>query len=460
MKNIKDKRNKILIAEDSPTQAEQLKYILEKHGYKVIVTKDGREALEKTIKHRPDLVISDIIMPDINGFEFCKKVKSDKHTLNIPVILLTSLSNSEDVIKGLECGADNFLTKPFNETYLLTHIEQILANRNLDDNEQIMVGVKIFLGGQQRIINANQQQMFTLLMSTYEAAAQRNNELEKTQLELKILNEQLEELVDERTEKLTQEINSRKLAELEINQKNEELKKNNAEKDMLFSIIAHDLRAPFNGFIGLTEVMLEDATTFTAAQLNNYSQRLNDSAHNLYQLLENLLEWAQIQKQTITFLPKEINLSSVVSQSTGEMKERALQKGISIVNEIEKEKFIFADEKMIRTIMRNLISNAVKFTHYGGSVGVKSKNLQNGMIEISVSDSGVGISKDKIESLFVVGSNNGTKGTDGELSTGLGLVLCKEFVEMHGGKIHVESVLNKGSVFSFTLTNEHLVEKG
>jgi len=203
----------ILVAEDSPTQAEQLEYILEKHDYKVIVAKDGKEALVFINEHKPSIVISDIIMPEMNGYELCKEIKSDEATMDIPVILLTSLSNTEDVLNGISCGADNFITKPYREDYLISHIEQILANRKINKNERIKVGVEILFGGKRRLITANQQQMLTLLISTYEAAVQRNIELAQAQDDLRKLNEHLEDLVTERTSELLEEIAVRKQTE-------------------------------------------------------------------------------------------------------------------------------------------------------------------------------------------------------------------------------------------------------
>jgi signal transduction histidine kinase/DNA-binding response OmpR family regulator len=210
----------ILIVEDSPTQAEKLKYFLEQHSYKVIVTKDGKEALNFIRKTKPSLVISDIVMPEMNGFELCNQIKSNEATLEIPVILLTSLAGSEDVLEGLACGADNFLTKPYSETYLISIVGQILANKEFRQNERVRVGVEISFGGKKRFITANQQQMLTLLISTYEAAVQRNNELIQTQDELKTLNEHLEEIVIERTAELTAEIEISKHAEERIQKLN------------------------------------------------------------------------------------------------------------------------------------------------------------------------------------------------------------------------------------------------
>ncbi len=206
----------ILIAEDSPTQAEQLKHILEQHNFNVIVAKNGKEALTFINNNVPSLIISDIVMPEMDGFELCKEIKSNEQIQEIPVILLTSLSRSEDVMEALACGADNFLTKPYSENYLFSLIDQILVNKKYRQDERVRVGVEITFGGKRRFITANQQQMLTLLISTYEAAVQRNNELIQTQDELQSLNEHLEEIVTERTSELTNEVEIRKLAEIKI----------------------------------------------------------------------------------------------------------------------------------------------------------------------------------------------------------------------------------------------------
>ncbi len=189
----------ILIVEDSQTQSEQLKYLLEKYNYNVITAENGLYALKLLEQHDPEVIITDICMPLMNGYELCRRVKALDRPRDIPVILLTSLSNPEDVIEGLECGADNFITKPYAEDYLLSHVEQIIANRRLQHVERVRIGVEILFAGKRRFITADQQQMLTLLISTYEAAVIRNKELLLMQEELQTMNDQLEEMVEERT---------------------------------------------------------------------------------------------------------------------------------------------------------------------------------------------------------------------------------------------------------------------
>ncbi len=426
----KQDKLKVLVAEDSPTQSEQLRFVLENHNYEVVVAKDGEEAMALVIKKKPDVVISDIIMPEMNGYELCRKIKGNENTKNIPVILLTSLFRSEDILECLECGADSFINKPYSENYLISHLEKSLNESKINLYHQSKSNIKVSIDGELRSILIDPAKMMAMMISTYEAALSKNIELIHSREELSSLNENLEELVNERTA---------------------ELSKINAEKDKFFSIIAHDLRSPLQGLLSLTKMMADVKENFTLSDLTGFSKALNESADNLYQLLGNLLEWAMIQKGATSFEPKELNLSAIVLQNIRLLKERLSQKGISMVNGISYSQTIHADEKMAETIMRNLISNSVKFTKSGGTVTVKSEKNENGMVEISVSDTGVGISEDKVKKLFILGEKIGTKGTDGELSTGLGLILCKEFVEKHGGRLWVESEVDKGSTFRFTM---------
>src|ERR1035437_830586 len=255
-----------------------------------------------------------------------------------------------------------------------------------------------------------------------------------------------------------QDISNRKKAEEEISilaqtlrNSNEQLLKSISEKDKFFSIIAHDLKSPFLGFLGLTEMMSMQNEDFTKAELTENSKFMHESALTLFKLIENLLEWAQTQRGTISFTPQDLNLSDIAIQNIEIINQRALQTGITIINDVMVTEKVCVDIKMIDTILRNLLSNAVKFTRRDGKVIVRAKKTKGEMVEVSVSDTGVGISEEDIKKLFKIEEKVSSKGTDGELSTGLGLLLCKEFVEKHGGKIWVESEVGKGSKFIFTV---------
>ncbi len=203
----------ILIVEESLTQADQLKRILEQHNHQVWVERNGELALASMRQHKPKIVISDIQMPKMDGYELCRKIKADEDFKDIPVILLTSLSDARDIIRGLECGADNFMTKPYDEELLLSRIEYILLNRELRVGAGTQTGLEIVFGGEKYSITPERQQMVDLLISTYETAVHKNHKLLRVQDELRALNERLEDEVQERTTSLREEITERVSAE-------------------------------------------------------------------------------------------------------------------------------------------------------------------------------------------------------------------------------------------------------
>ena len=237
----------------------------------------------------------------------------------------------------------------------------------------------------------------------------------------------------------------------ELNKSNEELEKANNQKDKFFSIIAHDLRSPFQGFLGITQNLVENADNYSAKELAKLYNIMYDTANNLFSLLKNLLEWAQMQKGSMSFQPKEFSLSDLITENIRALTWRSEQKGITIDNTTADHIQAYADENMISSVLLNLISNAIKFTKKNGTVTISTNKTDDQMIEICVRDTGVGMSKSTVEKLFKVGEKIRSVGTDGELSTGLGLILCKEFVEKHGGKIWAKSKEDIGSTLYFTL---------
>ncbi|TAL66105.1 MAG: PAS domain-containing sensor histidine kinase [Bacteroidetes bacterium] len=250
---------------------------------------------------------------------------------------------------------------------------------------------------------------------------------------------------------ITRDITDRKYAEAGIKKTNEELIKLNAEKDKFFSIIAHDLRSPLGGLMGLTEMMADDSQYFTPDQKKELTLNLSHSARNIFSLLENLLEWSQMQRGHTAFKPQMLGLKEVLSESSKIVNDSAKNKAIEIAVEITNEQEVFADTNMLQTVIRNLVSNAIKFTPKGGKVTISASLTENNTVLIAVKDTGIGMSNELLDNLFRIDAKNHRPGTEGELSTGLGLLLCKEFIEKHGGKIWVESEEGKGSVFYFTL---------
>ncbi|GAB1441317.1 hypothetical protein MASR2M39_01510 [Ignavibacteriales bacterium] len=250
---------------------------------------------------------------------------------------------------------------------------------------------------------------------------------------------------------LMRDISERKAAEEEIRHKNELLTSLLKEKDKFFSIIAHDLSSPFQSFWGLTEMMTDNDANYSHDEYIQMSKKLNKIARNLYVLLRNLLEWAQMQKGAMDFEPERFNISEVLDPVVETSSLSCEQKGIILINNIDPVINLFGDKKMINSVFMNLISNAIKFTRRGGIVTLGAENVNETTVEISISDTGIGMTKNTINKLFILGEKTRSEGTDGELSTGLGLILCKEFIEKNGGTLRVKSKPGKGSKFSFTL---------
>jgi PAS domain S-box-containing protein len=247
------------------------------------------------------------------------------------------------------------------------------------------------------------------------------------------------------------DITERKKQELLIKQQNEELHLINSEKDKFFSIIAHDLRSPFNAFLNLTAMMESDFQNMSREAIYEYNHVMNVSAKKLFRLLENLLDWSRMQRGMIKVQAQPVLLASEVQSVTGLMSEMAHKKRIALKYQIPDDLVVLADENMLRGIIRNLVSNAIKFTPSGGTVEITARYLSENEIVVSVMDTGIGMRPQMVEDLFRLEANISRPGTDGEPSTGLGLVLCREFAERNGGKLWVESEEMKGSVFSFSI---------
>ena len=242
----------------------------------------------------------------------------------------------------------------------------------------------------------------------------------------------------------------RKRSSDEIKRYTEELKQLNNTKDKFFSIIAHDLKNPFITLLGFSELLLSDYADLSDEERIYYINEMKKSADISHNLLQNLLQWSRSQTGRIEFNPQDIDLLKLVSGIMDLLKVSAERKEINMTCNISRGLFVVADEDMLNTIIRNLLTNALKFTRKGGLISIEAE-LNGNYVNIIVKDTGVGMSDKVKENLFKMEVSQSTFGTDNEAGTGLGLLLCKEFVEKHGGKISVESELDKGSLFKFNL---------
>lgn len=247
----------------------------------------------------------------------------------------------------------------------------------------------------------------------------------------------------------------RRLIEDALRKREQEVSESNRTKDKFFSIIAHDLKSPFTSMLGFSDMLLQNIDIYDKDKQQKFMNYIRDGLVDTLKLLENLLLWSRSQKGSIDYIPIKLELHYVVSETVVFFTNMTKNKNISISHQIEEQTCVLADENMLFTIMRNLVSNAIKFTHNGGSIHIESQSVtdKNGhnLTEITVSDTGVGISSNRLDELFSIIGNVSTNGTDLETGTGLGLVLCSEFIQKHNGTIRAESKVNQGSKFIFTI---------
>jgi len=249
---------------------------------------------------------------------------------------------------------------------------------------------------------------------------------------------------------ISRDITTSKLYQEKLQESEIKLRELNAVKDKFFSIIAHDLRGPFTGLFGLLDMVRDDFHEMHLEEIKVNLDTINSILRNLFLLLEDLLEWGRIQRHSIEFLPVTENLSQTIKNVIDLFAINAKNKNINLVCEMPESLWLKYDKKMISTIIRNLLTNGIKFTKPWGTVKIIVKDEPD-KVTISVQDTGIGISQQNLERLFNLTEYFSTQGTEQESGSGLGLILCKEFVEKHGGKISVETELNKGSIFKFTI---------
>ncbi len=406
---------KILVAEDSPTQAQQLQHILEQQGYHVTTAANGREALEAAHCRKPSLLISDVVMPEMDGYELCRRVKSDASLGDIPVILVTTLSDPHDVIRGLECRADNFILKPYDKGYLLGRVQFVLVNREVRQSEQTGMGVEIFFNGHKHFITADRLQILNLLLSTYEAAVQRNKELS--------------------------------LARDDLHQLNSSLEAANKELESFSYSVSHDLRAPLRAVDGYSSVLLEEFSAEMRPEAKLLLNNVRTSAKQMGKLIDDLLRFSHVGRQPMSKRP--VNISSHVHEVLEELRKKQADRRIEI--QIDELPDCVGDPSLLRQVLVNLLSNAFKFTRQREKALIQvGCRQQAGENVYFVRDNGAGFDMRHVEKLFGVFQR--FHGADEFEGTGVGLSIVQRIIQRHGGRIWAEAEVNKGATFYFTLS--------
>lgn len=275
---------------------------------------------------------------------------------------------------------------------------------------------------------------------------------ERREIEIKIKN-----YVDELTHQnkvIEDQVEELKELNMQLTESQSLLKEMNDSKDKFFSIISHDLKSPFMALLGFTDMLISDIDAYSKKEILKFITDVHSTARGVYNLLETLLDWSRVQRGKMPFKPEDINLREIAALNTDLFRGNAKHKHINLENNINHDITVFADKNMIDTVFRNLISNAIKFSHNFGIVAVSAQSLERAVM-ITVEDNGIGMNKEEMDKLFRIDVHHTTPGTFDEKGTGVGLILCKELVEMNGGDIRVESEKGKGSRFIFTLPTEN-----
>jgi len=364
-----DKNPKILIIDDIAANIQIAANTLKKNNFNISYAKSGKLGIERANKISFDLILLDIMMPEMDGYQVCEILKKNEQTKNIPIIFLTAKIDEESIKKGFEYGAVDYIAKPFK-------INELLARVNAHIN-------------------------------------------------LKITQEKYIKL-------------------------NEELKKVNENKNRLLSIIAHDLRNPFSVLITFSKLLIDTYDDFSKDDIISYLKTFYQTSKTGYSLLDNLLKWSKSQSGVMEVVPEKLDLHDLVEETITLLASQAKRKNIKLYNNIAKKSCAIGDLNMILTVLRNLISNAIKFTNEAGEIKIYGNNDKTNL-KIVVEDNGVGMNHKDIDKIFKIDVKYVTSGTSGEKGTGLGIILCKEFVEKNNGHIYAESEIGKGSKFIFTL---------
>ncbi len=402
-----DRPVEILIAEDSPTQAEQLNYYLAARQYAVTVARNGKEALAAVLAHRPAMVISDVVMPEMDGYTLCQEIKSRPALSDLPVILLTSLSKPEDVLKGLACGADNFIRKPYDSKYLLARVESILNNLELRKTERARPGVQLSFGGQQYYITAEKQQILDLLISTYEGAVQINEELQKKQEKLEAANRELE---------------------------------------AFSASVSHDLRAPLRKISMFASMLIEEHAPALGPEAQNCLQRIKDGIIKMDRMIDDLLRLARLGRHEIQL--RQTDLNDLVEDTRRDLDGNVA--GRQIEWRIGRLPTVDCDPGLMKSVFANLLSNAVKYTGRRDRALIEIDQTSLGSETVLyVRDNGAGFNAADTHKLFGIFQRlHGQSEFEG---TGVGLATVQRIIQKHGGRIWADAEVDKGATFFFTL---------
>jgi hypothetical protein len=405
----------ILVVEDSATQALKLRYFLEKNGYRVSLARNGIEALARLAERVPDVIITDVAMPEMDGFELCSKVRGDEGLKHLPVILLTSLSDPRDAVRGLQCGANNFIVKPYDERFLLSQIDCLLANVALRRSAAVGNDIEVFFAGQKHLVLADRVQVIDLLLSSYDAAVQKTRELQ--------------------------------LATEKLEEQTRELERSNNELDQFGYVVSHDLQEPLRAVTGFLDLLQRRYKHQLDDKAGEYIEFAVHGAQRMQALIRDLLAYARLGAREKEFAPADCR--KVLRDALANLRAALDESGAEVTWE-DKLPLVRGNAIQLTQLFQNLIGNALKFRRPEEPPRIRiSATPRDGRCEFAVADNGIGIEEKDFGRIFQVFQRLHERGK--YPGTGIGLAVCKKIVERHGGEIWVESKAGKGTTFRFTL---------
>lgn len=412
----------VLVVEDSPTQALLLEESLLKNHLKVKIARDGQEAFEMLPSYRPKVIICDIEMPRMNGYEFCRKIRSDSNYNHIPVILLTNLNDPMDVIRAIDCRADSFLTKPCEVNFILSTISDVITNKEQSKSSTSQDKLTFYFHGESHLIKVDPAQITTLLLSTYSNAIQKNLELEQAYHKMHEVNQELKE-------------------------SNEQLKKLNEQKNQFLGMAAHDLRNPLSAIVSFTGLLISMLKDKADENSKTMLQGIKTSSSFMLSLINDFLDISVIDSGTVSLRISEVDLGKLIEDSLTTLRTLAANKNIQLnfKNSADNRK-IKLDINKVHQIINNIVTNSIKFSHTGSVINISLETNEKEAI-IKFQDHGIGFSSEIKESIFQPFTKGHNAGTSGEKGTGLGLAIVQKIVAVHNGTIRVESEPGKGTTF-------------
>ncbi len=418
---------RILVVEDSRTQAKALHALLVRHGYEVDLVESGDEALRRARAVRFGLILSDILMPGMSGYELCRRIKDDPDAFGTPpVVLLTSLGDPVDIVRGLESGADNYLTKPYEPGRLISRIEQILGDHAARREQTSEGGVALRFLGESFTIRARREQILDFFLSSYEELIETNRALEESKQTL------------HRT--LAREQAARHAAEAAT-----------AARDRVLATVTHDLRNPLNTILMSAALILDQEDSDLDPRVRGRIDVIRKLTHQMNRLIQDLLDVATAEGGRLALRPAPQDTAALVREGLEMLEPIAAERGIRIVLRVpEGLPRISVDRSRILQVVSNLVGNAIKFTPAGGTVTMAAR-IEDGAIVYTVSDTGPGIAPEDLPRIFDRFWKSHKSGDSGRTGAGLGLSIARDVVEAHGGRIWAESESGKGAAFHFSI---------